>query len=125
MIHVARVDLCKELYELSGWNETSFVHECLPDGTYHTTLYRELIQIYTRNHYYSAYDLCYLLRRLPKRWVLQPITGAMWMIEYQPGTSNQEIIKQDEIPEDAVCKLAIELFKRGILEKEKGRKKYD
>lgn len=115
-MHVTRVDLCKQLYDLSGWGNASWWHECCTDGAYHTTIsLRD--ERYTQNVYIPAYDLSYLLRRLPKVWVMGPIPGAMWMITYNPGLPQREIIIQDESLEDAVCRLAIALFQRGILER--------
>jgi hypothetical protein len=86
-MNTASLELCKELFELSGWD-------------------------------YPAYDLGSLLRKLPRDFVLRPIPGAQWEIQYAPGMSGKEKICQADTPEDAACSLAIYLFKEGILERE-------
>lgn len=106
----ASLELSKELYELSGWD--------------------------LMDKYYSgngtiipANDLGYLLRKLPimhpetkmfaKRqvacWGEQNGWHAYWI------TDDQEIEISSgaaDTPENAACKLAIELFKAGVLTKE-------
>jgi hypothetical protein len=74
----------------------------------------------------GAYDLGYLLRKLPMwngttRLTLQPVVGSIndrWdaSYDYQDGSSEHDNFA--DTPEDAVCKLCIELFKQGILQKE-------
>ncbi len=104
-MNTTRLDLCKELFELSGlvltemqWYKGKPVYNA-PYGWD-----------------YPAYDLGCLLRKLPRDFVLRPITGAQWEIHYAPGMSGKEKICQADTPEDAACMLAIELFKQGIIE---------
>lgn len=120
-MNVASLELCKELYELSGWENT--------DGLWYTdtwgnTKVGSLARI-RRNPRptYSAYDLGYLLRKL------QDLEGlAVYRCHHQDNSWNWSAQCDDEesvinasyfhyadTPEDAICKLAIELFKEGAL----------
>lgn len=146
-MNVAKLELSKELREVSGWDGTSYRYY-VGDG-YDGKLMDE--------HYWSehfadecirggdiipAYDSGYLLRKLPTHhnfgvpYVGQTNGGteyvasfmnwwAMW--EYDGEGSgkkwHQEVsaagfLKLADTPEDALCKLAIELFKQGVLSKE-------
>ncbi len=116
-MNTASVDLCKKLYQLSGWVEATYEHELLNGEHYTTTLPAREMKHSTQNTYIPAYDLGYLLRMLPKDFSLQPIIGASWHIEYSSRSHRSNIIKQADTPEDAACKLAIELFTRGILKR--------
>lgn len=102
-MNVASLELCKELYELSGWgaelNDWRSNSGTVISGAY------------------PAYDLGYLLRKLPNDHMINfsrpPVklyqSGHSWTAEYGGFKSG------DTAPEDAVCKLAIELFKQGVL----------
>jgi hypothetical protein len=110
MSYVASLELCRELYELSGWQGTGdyFGVEQKKD-----IVTENLIMRGNRIIVAPAYDLGYLLRKLCRhnhfvvnlmdlqnRWVAD--AGGF-------GTG------QADTPEDAACKLAIELFKQGVL----------
>lgn len=105
----ASLELCEELYELSGWVDTTYFDK---DGKYQ-----------------FAYDLGYLLRKLPNMvkdddgttvvtddasdgmpFSLTHCEDASWVADYQGY-----LYGHAATPEDAVAKLAIELFKQGIL----------
>ena len=139
-MNVASLDLCKELYELSGWGE-------YPDRPHFA--WREFIAKRTGSSWYSAeedytegwrdpldrrhatgithniehvapaYDLGYLLRKLPQfmltrhdaKYYINNVTLDIRGPGLQSSFSNEA-----DTPEDAACKLAIELFKRGVLE---------
>jgi hypothetical protein len=104
-MNTASLELCKELYSLSGFVLTE-------------------MQWYRGRPVYNApygwdcpaYDLGSLLRKLPRDFVLRPIIGAHWEIQYAPGISNKERICQADTPEDAACKLVIKLFKQDVIE---------
>lgn len=107
-MNVASLPLCKELYELSGWDGVTQYHSVAdaPDNI-------------------PAYDLGYLLRKLPNSLPFKFYGGnstnpytfqlrknkAYWLACY-PSTELQEAA---DTPEDAAAKLAIDLFKQGIL----------
>jgi hypothetical protein len=117
--NIAGLGLCMELYKLSGWNDTYFGWtstniqsawvDTLPEDF--TELVYPLIT--------PAYDLGYLLRKLPGRVNRYPfrlgraVDKSYWAASYD----NQHILSANT-PEDAACKLVIELFKEGILKRE-------
>lgn len=121
-MHVADPSLCKELYELSGWRDTP-EHHWQEQGSIETF-------DYDRTLLCPAYSLSYLLRRLPKylvdsyQLILTPynIATTAWSARYMQfkTTANKKVDlyeSKGHNPEDALCKLAIELFKQGILER--------
>jgi hypothetical protein len=138
-MNVASLELCKELYELSGWQYDeagSYIQDPEDEqNTFHTTdgdggYFRTVC---------PAYDLGYLLRKLPMRvdfpeelkigggmsspeyFVLCQHIDTMshyWDAYYQHEDSDnwiEELSVQANTPEDAGCKLAIKLFELGII----------
>lgn len=96
-MNVASLELCKELYELSGWKTETMsmgLHQNAP-----------------------AYDLGYLLRKLPSDCPLAS-DGETWSIAYIDEDGANREYSNAMTPEDATCLLAIELFKSGVLTKE-------
>jgi hypothetical protein len=99
-MNVASLELCKALYELSGWaGDDSFGD--MDSGKSAT----------------PAYDLGYLLRKLPQGTHIVKNTGdkpdySCWSYLHE----NVDTVRADT-PEDAACMLAIELFKQGVLKK--------
>jgi hypothetical protein len=140
MSNTASLDLCKELYELSGWDDTqnvcSYAGEVVDkSGAIEYLGAREIAC--------PAYDLGYLLRKLPEtlpnvehnfsyRLKLSPL-GPGWCASYsnhrwadahksafsRRGYDSESIAAAytfyKDTPEDAAAKLAIELFKQGVL----------
>lgn len=109
-MNVASLENCKELYELSGW-ETSrdrYYPDRKPQlaiGPFGAKLPSTAI---------PAYDLGYLLRKLPSGVTLFSNSNGGDPNDYSIKYENGEWITADT-PEDAACKLAIELFKQGVL----------
>lgn len=130
-MNVASLELCEELYKLSGWSDTYFVH-----------WYKEVAGAFDANQWFvsprvivhqdsvPAYDLGYLLRKLPAYlnsdedtrdyfYMGRDIQG-LWLAAYQlVGVDEPDeyyYTQMSATPEDAVAQLAIELFERGILE---------
>lgn len=171
-MNVANLELCKELYELSGWEFDeqhcriekvwieSFSTSEMGQGhdDYDKTPPEERKQYHVgdfvvrdnpknfvgvpenvpwgwANKYYEetikrsvpAYDLGYLLRKLPAKIdtgesvELHEIYGWLYMSmaedgkEWHFGYGVVDLHGQADTPEDAACKLAIELFKQGVL----------
>lgn len=130
-MNVASLELCKELYELSGWDNTTKWRE-LGEDTYGAfPPSHEMADVGVE--VCPAYDLGYLLRKLPA-WIeptvkephlltIQPNPiGAGWNALYRLAVKTPTIdykhameIQEADTPEDATCKLAIELFKQGLL----------
>lgn len=127
--HVASLELCRTLHELSGWRGTYFVYS--NNG--------ELLEPTGESQNYScpAYDLGYLLRKLPATiWSKQyQQQASLWQrkdsvdirgdyyFAFYFVTGIQDVVPEHgesgKTPEDTTTKLAIELFKQGILTKEK------
>lgn len=91
-MNTASLELCKELFKLSGW-----------------------IGIYGPNTEVT-YDLGYLIRQLPA------VSGGVLTLQpadHEPTTAWRvgygDNMTEADTPEDAACKLAIELCKQGVL----------
>ncbi|SRR5260221_12038833 len=104
----ASLELCKELYELSHWTLTE-KHWYQGKPIYNSPWGWQC----------SAYDLGFLLRKLPRMGAVSvtSIIGAQWEAVYygNRGDLCYEKRCQADTPEDAACKLVIELFQQGIL----------
>lgn len=125
-MYVANIKLCKELYELSGW----LCHFAY-GASGKVVLYRR--QALDRNRILQspAYGLGELLRKMPHHLnngqlvldigvdVDTNVTHAdrYWLACYAhfDDLNKGEIKGYGPTPEDAVCQLAIELYKSGIL----------
>lgn len=90
MSNVASMELSDELFKLSGWPQDKA----------------------------TGYSLGYLLRKLPRAAIVSLPPKYRASI-YVTGVTD-ELVFDADTPEDAACKLAIELFKQGILTKGKG-----
>lgn len=100
-MQTASLELCKELYRVSG----------------HTWLTEDHRPEYVAA---PAYDLGYLLRKLPEfgKNIYWHTYHKNWCAAYEHTDEDgcQTLIhKVADTPEDAACELAIELFKQGIL----------
>lgn len=135
-MNVANKDLCQELYELSKWDDTWFDKD---DGTLlvwkysradyemHIGLRDEDEQLSGFQEAYPAYDLGYLLRKLPNtikqldgwRYLTVMVghsTGGYIACYYKLEKPHfDKFNQQADTPEDCAAKLAIELIKQGIL----------
>lgn len=104
-MNVASLELCKELYELSGWSDPY--------------KYGDRVEHY---HPYEvpAYDLGFLLRKLPNEIThhldrFHLIRGEdNWYAKYECFKTN-DIFTLANTPEDAAARLCIELIKQGLL----------
>lgn len=109
-MQVASLELCKELYELSGWSSQITHNEPTPSSS-----------LVGQVPICPAYTLGYLLRKLPVTVPNEEVklnltrfsenfytASYAWEDDFAPyGDGNT--------PEDAACKLAIELWKQGVL----------
>lgn len=112
-MNVASLELCKELYELSGWD--SYELQAWSNSEVVTPGHIPLRKLDV-----PAYNLGYILTKLPmfdgtRCWIIEP-NAKTYIAKWIDG----ELVDQCEAdtPEDAACKLAIELFKQGVLVKE-------
>jgi len=107
-MNVASLPLSKELYELSGWDDTShnYLSTQSPAGDVLTQGGGDC----------PAYDLGYLLRKLPNYKLEHNGNSANAVTcGYLADNKGRWIFGSANTPEDAACKLAIELFKQGVL----------
>ena len=103
-MNVASLSLCKALYEVNGWDDTYFVwREDLPEA---------VSRVDWDEYDYPAYDLGYLLRKLPVGIHIRRKMDVYqaWLLPKAGEMSYFAIA-----PEDAACRLAVELFKQNIL----------
>lgn len=120
-METAAQELCEELYQLSGWDDTAGGWEDRDKG----------YPVFNSSYVVlPSYDLGYLLRKLPKSEVTDrklrlmmnaPVASRTekegWLFYY--GIAEGSTLKGfASSPEDAAAKLAIELFKSGILTRE-------
>ena len=111
-MNVASLELSKTLLELSGWDDTD------------DSWAKAVGEI-------PAYDLGYLLRKLPAPTIIRHRVENKkynkrpeWGITFGSGGGRKLIIgglpnAEADTPEDAACQLAIDLFKQGVLKKER------
>jgi len=113
-MNTANLELCKELYEVSGWRGTEkrwqgslqFPDNCVA----------VLLDNCDGDGIAPAYDLGYLLRKLQgqkRASVSRLLSRDMWVASCVGIRKNCEA----GTPEDAACKLTIELFNQSILTK--------
>lgn len=135
-MNTADLELCEELYELSGWYDTSaygyYTNDDHSDYAIQYPVNKEALPgrwWYEGINGWPAYDLGYLLRKLPKyighasqscRFGLFPQgftnTGSSdWCASYDTFKGEIYVLQTADTPEDAAAQLAIELFKKGIL----------
>lgn len=131
-MNVASLELCKELYELSGWHDTQQYGYQKSEDDY-AIQYQVNKETkpgwwwYEGISAWAAYDLGYLLRKLPesiedsesyKLWLSMDNLGSDgWQFSYRKFTDKPATLAVAGTPENAACKLTIELFKQGILNK--------
>ena len=114
-MNTASLENSKGLYELSGWK----VRDCyiqVNDPEAPIELLSEYDNRPDRSDYKvlaPAYDLGYLLRKLPSGKVSLDMVGNQWRCWYEDSDEPRATFA--DTPEDAACKLAIELWKAGVL----------
>jgi hypothetical protein len=123
-MNVASLELCKELHETSRWelptsSEFHWVETADGDQQLWARRYHEIWDEEVGR--FPAYDLSYLLRKLPPQidgiydLIVSPgITGS-WLVCYCEPDGLTQYDQVADTPEDAATMLAIELFKQGLL----------
>ena len=137
-MHATTLELCKTLFELSGWDGTNLSWYRNYDDP--RIVWASLIDGANGMFVCPAYDFGYLLHKLPKSvpgsWsenypacfcLLYSQSENQWCICYQydilsedPDAADitEELFTQwADIPEDAVCQCAIEMFQLGVLKR--------
>lgn len=134
---VASLELCKKLYELSGWEDTYenqswwIINGREVEPTVFDPTQRSDYTLSGNREVCPAYDLGYLLRKLvansiyPEVRYIDPdnhteMDLAQWYGKWICALVDipQYQYSYADTPEDAACKLAIELFKQGVLKRE-------
>lgn len=133
MSDVASLELCKELYGLSGWRDTFLAyHQRLADSAQPFVDTWDEVWNITEIELHPAYDSGYLLRKLPRTlhdagyWLYiesQPNQYAAYYCDpshqlYFVSNNVYRAREYADTPEDALCLLAIELIRQGILQHE-------
>lgn len=125
-MNVASLELCKELYELSGWPSELLIWSARSIDGKRRGKHRVIVdQNKQATDSYPAYDLGYLLRKLPALLGKRGSSSAEGLRlakdkdKYLAGYIGVDLVWgfpcEADTPEDATCKLAIELFKQGVL----------
>lgn len=115
----ASKDLCQELWELSEWKTPKY-H--LTSGGVGRPIAMPISHP-ASNSVCPAYELGYLLRKLPLGCCGLFQSASTWIASYN-DVYGEHLSKKPFMstkagtPEDAAIKLSIELFKQGILNKE-------
>lgn len=126
-MNVASLEMCQELEKLSGWHDTYagyYLLDGIPSTRQKVTIYDDLPGVHQLVQQASAYDLGYLMSRMPYSTTISKsserdhygawIAGAT---DLEHAMENPTFVEADT-PEDALAKLCIELFKQGVLTKE-------
>lgn len=128
-MNVARLELCKKLDELTDYrwrNETQYRWLCLPKLIHKGSSPQQDFSSWQVKHisyrgqyridWYAAYDLGYLLRKLPDGTQLNKTSvtysaSGIYSIDTKPVSFHFGA----DIPEDAICELCIKLISEGII----------
>lgn len=117
-MNVASLERCRELYELSGWADTDYTYYANAGQHSGTMMHRSLV--FDKPDNLPAYDLGYLLRKLPELVTTDTYSDFLEIKkssgQYLAYYSFSERVVADT-PENAAAKLAIELFKAGVLKR--------
>lgn len=127
-MNVASKDLCEELYKLSGWGSYS-ISELQWFKTWSGEGWE--IGMYEADvlECFPAYDLGYLLRKLPLKVKdeyqadlfgvrMKQTNGSGWVMWYgEIGKDSEMYFNSADTPEDCAANLAIQLFEVNILKR--------
>lgn len=118
MSNVASLELCKELYELSGWFGT-YANYYLIDGIGSLRPAIKTEDSWPGNQLVleaPAYDLGYLIRKLPENKAVEYSDENGWAAIYDDRIASGVVVRKEaKTPEDALCKLCIELIKQKVI----------
>lgn len=117
MTDVASLELCKELYEVSGWFSAELRDSYYtPVGKRKGHLVKDVSASDKMPLQLPAYTLGYLLRKLPKGCsVFRTVSSDEVWIATAGMKRLDDFYSGSDTPENAACKLTIELFKQGVL----------
>lgn len=126
-MNTASLKLSKELYELSGWKTFPIGYCIEKDCEYDSWIEEGWCPSCSvaNGEMVGAYDLGFLLRKLPHE-IPANGDGRPCVLHIEPDWFAGYVLDNDYVEasgvdddsaENAICKLAIELFKQGVLEK--------
>jgi hypothetical protein len=112
-MNVASLELCRELYKMSRWEpQDCAVYALLGDSRIFQFIRNPEPNLISMDYYIPAYDLGYLLRKFVGNGGVEIRYGDKGCI----ATSHM-VSTGSNTPEDATARLAIELFRQGILKR--------
>lgn len=118
---VASFELCSELFKLSRWKETADAYDVSYADHWlrHIAEFPEDSRERAMVKMVPAYPLGYLLRKLPpftKVYLDSVDRELAWRcVMPSPGYIGATVVARGNTPEDAAVRLAISLFRRGVL----------
>lgn len=119
MYNTASEELSRELYALTDWDNTNLFSDGSVWFTQDNLEAGDVDINDPDDNLTPMYELGYLLRKLPEAATVSKAskTYGAWIAgvtDIEHALENPTFQEADT-PEDALCKLAIELFKQGIL----------
>ena len=105
-MNVVSVDLCREIYQLTGWVDQESWHSKFDIKDAESTVVEQ--RPVDNDLVWPAYDLKYLMSKLPK--ATRIVVGGGNNISYKNTNKTS-----DYSIEDAAAKLCIDLLKQGII----------
>jgi hypothetical protein len=122
-MNVASLELCRELYELSGWDDTFIKYRSYKGGSWDAGEWWTAPRTDPSTSGMDelpAYDLGYLLRKLAgieeqHRFSIHHV--RTFFAIYEGASLHAESNGNSDTPEDAAAKLCTTLYKHGILKK--------
>ncbi|WP_156666099.1 hypothetical protein [Rhodococcus sp. HS-D2] len=100
-MRTASRNLCKELFDLSGWDEASLHKHPGPEI----------------ENAAPAYDLGFLMRKLPDGYTVLTRFNDGWLASWAERADAADYAVEENTPEDAVAALALLLFEKSILQR--------
>lgn len=118
-MNVASLELCKQLYEVSGYDGTDLIyidHETLGLEVFGREITNQLG--HGSAYICEAYDLGFLLRELPPYVAIYKQNEKWWSWDIRENHPLAWNSVDAKTPEDCACKLVIRLINQGILKPE-------
>lgn len=120
-MNVASLELSKELYELSGWEDLWYIKG---EDDAEPWVHERRAAVSGYETLAPAYSIGFLLRKLPVEIGVFDTPDYRGRLTVSPGENNwwyasydydKQTVQSAHSPEDAAAKLAIDLFKQGVL----------
>lgn len=116
-MNTVSLELCKKIYFFTGWCDgVQFVYYS-NDGVVNAENVWPQKAVFDKPGNIPAYDLGYLLRKLPA-FTDVSVNEKLYSAKHISGGLSKVAFESAETPEDAVAKLVIRLFEKGVLKHE-------